>query len=287
MSSRVYRKPEDLCAAEAEYDGFVTGSDQIWNPDIFAEVKQGQDYAYMLDFVKNKQKKHSYAASMGVSVLSEEKKAEFRKWLSDFSVLTVREHRAAVLLQELLEREIPSVCDPVLLLTPEDWVQIEKAACLRDMNYILVYSVGGGKELLPYAEELAAREGCAVYVIQPPVVATVTDDREKMLTGVGPAQFVWLIRHARAVVTTSFHGTAFSLLFRKPVHLVREPAAKKGNRNSRFDSLFRYFALEEKQRCVVDIADRQVEIVTPDSRNLEALERVKVKSVDLLDQVIN
>lgn len=287
ISSHSYRTSDELASTEKDYDKFVAGSDQIWNPDIFSESKLNQDYTYMLNFVQNRQKKCSYAASIGISELSADKSAKYSKYLSDFSQLSVREHKAVEMLESLLSRDILAVCDPVLLLNPLEWRRVEKPVNIPNKEYILVYSVGGGKTLLSYADELAKKEQCAVYTIQPPVVATASNNRKQLLTGIGPAEFLWLIRNARAVITSSFHGTAFSLLFQRPLHVVQETKKQSGNRNSRFDSLFRYFSIKDSQLEEKNCSAGRVISIAPPQHNNEALSISKSESLDFLSRIIS
>lgn len=267
ISPETYRTPQDLAAANDIYDAFIAGSDQIWNPDIVKVKGEGYDYSYFLDFVKEASKKRSYAASLGVSALSDEIRALYRDKLHSFSTITVREHKAAELLGMLLGRDIKTVCDPVLLMTEEEWEQYELPYKLPCKDYVLVYAVGGGRNLLPYAAKLAAEKNCTVYAIQPPIVGTVSRDPKQRLTGVGPSEFVWLIRHAQAVVTTSFHGSAFSMLFRKELHVMQEDKSKENHRNSRFDSLFQYFGMRNESMIEREFNDIRVQIASPYAGN--------------------
>lgn len=267
ISPETYRTSRDLTAANDIYDTFIAGSDQIWNPDIVKVQGKGADYSYFLDFVIDASKKKSYAASMGVSALSEDICTLYRDKLHDFATITVREHKAAELLKSLLGRAIKTVCDPVLLMTEKEWEQYEHPYELPCKDYVLVYAVGGGRDLLPYASRLAAEKNCTVYAIQPPIVGAVSGNRKQRLTGVGPSEFVWLIRHAQAVVTTSFHGSAFSLLFRKELHVMQEDKAKENNRNSRFDSLFQYFGIQDESMEDRQFNERRVKVASPDAGN--------------------
>lgn len=287
ISSQVYTSPSELQCSNELYDLFVAGSDQIWNPDIVAVEGEAGDCSYLLDFVKSASKKNSYAASIGVSVLGDEVSKIYREKLSGFANITVREHVAAEVLEALLNRPVGVVCDPVLLLSDEEWKSFERPYPLRSSDYILVYSVGGKMELMPYARDLAKAEGCAVYSIQPPIVGTVSDDSSQALSGVGPAEFVWLIRHARAVVTTSFHGSAFSLLFRKPLHVLQENKLKASHRNSRFDSLFKYFGICPGNLEEIITPDGLVKIVSPDTHDMKQLETSKQHSMQILFNILN
>ena len=287
ISGQIYGSPSELKAADSLYDLFIVGSDQVWNPDITILSGKKADFSYFLDFVKDGCKKKSYAASLGVSELSEDDCRVYRDNLSSFSEISVREHKAAELLEHLLKRSVNIACDPVLLLSADEWMKFERPYPLPAQDYVLAYSVGGKKELMTYARQVAKEKQCAVYAIQPPIVGTVCSDSGQMLTGVGPAEFVWLIRHAKAVVTTSFHGSAFSLLYQKELHIVQKQEPSKRSRNSRFDSLFKYFGIDEKQiSAMPNLADPTIRVCTTE-KNCAAIEQNRLASTEKLRSLIS
>lgn len=276
ISSLIYSSRSELKRSNNLYDIFIAGSDQIWNPDILNLNPKDDDLSYFLDFVESGSKKNSYAASIGISVLSDEIRRLYSEKLRDFSNISVREHEAAKLLSGMLKRSVSAVCDPVLLLSAEEWGQYEIAYSLPQQNYILVYTVGGGRALLSYADKLAEQLDCVVYTIQPPIVSTTSYSKDYRLTGVGPAEFLWLMRHARAIVTTSFHGSAFGLLFRKELHIMLGDSLKSNHRNSRFDSLFRYFGLQVEQIEEIKASHGRFKVLQSGTSNLDVFEANRV-----------
>lgn len=283
VSAQVYRSFSELRNANEFYDVFVVGSDQVWNPEIVKVCGPDSEFAYLLDFVKDSGKKKSYAASIAVSALDDEISVLYREKLSDFSALSVREHNAAELLSSLLNRHVSAVCDPVLLMSAKKWMEYERPyKKLLNTDYILVYSVGGGRDLLPYACQLAAQKRCVVYTIQPPIVGTSSYCRKQLLTGVGPAEFIWLIRNARAVVTSSFHGSAFALLFRKELHVKQQSEIKANHRNSRFDSLFKYFGIQEDYIACNQVDDVQCKVLRADMYPQTVLAKNRARSLFFL-----
>lgn len=289
LSRKHYTNTRQLESAESQYDLFIVGSDQVWNPRMTAKTLEQFDRTYLLDFVKNPAKKASYAASMGISELPEELADIYRQYLADYAVLTVREHRAAELLQDVLKRDVTPVCDPVLLLTGEEWQKVEQPVALKHERYILVYNVcdsGQGMNLEAYARQLAKEKQCAVYFIQPPISAKACNNKEEQLLGIGPAEFVWLIRNARELVTTSFHGSAIGLTYGKRIHIKMEAHSVKTQRNSRILSLMRYFGLEEDQILHGDNPDYPTAILMPDGRNLLHIEKVRCFSTERLREML-
>lgn len=106
----------ELPSLNDRYDLFLSGSDQLWNPDI----QQG-DYYYLQDFVTDNRKKRSYASSFGRPELPEQYREVYRKLLSQYQCITVREQAGADLVEDLLQVRPAVVLDPTLLLTAPQW----------------------------------------------------------------------------------------------------------------------------------------------------------------------
>lgn len=257
VSAEKYSSYRSLSAAVPKYDLFVAGSDQVWNPDITGNRESFQ-HAYMLSFVKEREQKASYAASLGVSQADKALRDIWKRYLADFSLLSVREHEGAELLADVLQRQdVAAHCDPVLLRTPEQWAATENPVPgVTPGRYVLAYTVSGGTELEAYARRLGEAHGLEVVCVQPPIVKGVASAARnvKRLSGVGPREFVWLIHHAAELVTTSFHGSAFALLFGVPLHTRMQSTAKGPTLNSRLFSLFRYFGVDLGRGDGVDAA---------------------------------
>lgn len=188
-----------------QYDFFVAGSDQIWNP--YFDFAAGK--CDFLVFARNEQK-ISYAASFGVSEIPTEKKAEIQEALKTFNALSVREQQGAYIIKNLTGREASVVLDPTLLLSQEEWKSVEKKSKLTPKTkYVLVYALG----------EKSNRFETKIKDFIEETKYQIFDLRLKQKNGkeppVGPAEFIYLIRNAEAVLTDSFHATVFSIIFHK------------------------------------------------------------------------
>ena len=214
--SRPYT-PETIAETNGVYDVFVTGSDQVFNFSL-----TGNDSAYFLDFVK-KGTKASYAASLGTYL--PEKKEEYRRLLEPFDSLSVREKSSQTLLSEELGIDAQVMPDPVFLHTGDEWKKLTgvKDEEVRE-KYVLVYSLVEDKKLYREARFAAEKYGLKIYVITK--VLRPLGKADKYLRNVGPKQFIGLIANADYVVTNSFHGTAFSLIFKKRFSVVLPPRAQ-------------------------------------------------------------
>ena len=145
FSSKPYSR-EALQRVADEYDRFVVGSDQVWNFDSI-----NIDDTYLLDFVKDRNKKISYAASFGQRGVPEQEAEHFAEKISDFSAISVRERYGVATVQELTGRKAEWVLDPSLLRNKEQWAAM--AVAPREKNYVFVYLRENSKEIEQYAKE--------------------------------------------------------------------------------------------------------------------------------------
>lgn len=186
-----------------EYNYVITGSDQVWNIEI-TKTLESLRY-YYLQFVE-REKRVNYAPSFGVSRLKFFERNIHKKLLQGFDRLSCREEEGCNIIKELTGREAQLVLDPTLLLTAEEWRRIaRKPEYDLPENYVLVYVFSDIHKFMPYISELA--EGLPVI--------NIYDRSSRYFSRTGPREFVWLIDHADRVLTSSFHGTAFSVNFRK------------------------------------------------------------------------
>lgn len=192
--------------SDKKYSLFIVGSDQTWSPFL-----NDTNSLYFLNFTEDR-KKNSYAPSLGTSNLSDDYKQLLKKKISHFNHASCREHFGAQLLTELTGKEVIEVLDPTLLLTDEDWKLCEQPVEDLPEHFILVYQLGTRSAIRNYAQMLSKEKGL-------PIVSLLTNEYTKswdsVIDGIGPAQFLWLIHHADYVVTDSFHGTMFSINFKK------------------------------------------------------------------------
>jgi len=129
-----------LTKIEDRYDGYIVGSDNVWNAEI-----TNFDTTYFLDFVTDNRKKMTYAASFGSDDIPASLKSEYKKLLSDFSCFNMRELSGVKVITSLLEKNAQIVLDPTMLLTKNDW---EKLALIPNISfeYILAYQMKPSKD---------------------------------------------------------------------------------------------------------------------------------------------
>lgn len=203
LSSKIYNR-NSIKTAENDYDVFVSGSDQVWN-----DILTGNDMTYCLDFVKESEKRYSYAASLGNTSGNKLVEAEYMSEIEKFRGISVRENETLVRMESLGRKDITVSPDPTLLLTKEKWLDFAKLGKKPDKPYILVYELTPGIKLVEFAKNLAAEKGMEILYLNESYIRF----RElKHLRGVTPVDFVSLIANAGYMVTNSFHGTVFSVL---------------------------------------------------------------------------
>lgn len=194
---------------EDKYVKYIVGSDQVWNLEL-----TGFEEEFFLPNIADRRKKYSYAASIGVSNLDEKMKNVFSKYLPTFNKISVRERTGKMLLEETVSDIcIENHIDPVFLHNAKDWAQYSRKRLLKE-KYVLIYSFTNFRAAL----EIARKTGYKIYSIHNSYRGTLKDVRS--LPGVGPREFLSLIRNAEYIVTDSFHGTAFSIIFNKKFNVI-------------------------------------------------------------------
>lgn len=232
-----YETLEMLYACPPQYDLYITGSDQVWNPT--------QHYClepFFLTFVKGEKRKLSYAASIGIEELRNNEKKQFSEWLSSYEAIAVREKVAKDLLEEVTGRnDIEQVIDPTFLLSQEEWQKFAIEPKSSE-SYILVFTLGHNPLLIEYALKLKAETGFEVKVVC--LMALPYDGEEyESITDACPRELIGYMSKAELVLTDSFHGTAFSILMKsKNFYTYLFPHAK---RNSRMIDLLELMGLSD------------------------------------------
>ncbi|HUE91179.1 polysaccharide pyruvyl transferase family protein [Pseudomonas sp.] len=212
---------KELYSATLDYDYYVSGSDQIWNPTIVSEV-DALDPIFLLDFVESG-RKVSYASSAGSYVFTAEKANLISAYLSTYHAISVREKTLSDRLESLLGFDVPSVLDPTLMLTKHEWLRAMSLGQAQKKNpFILVYALKPDRLFCDVVGYISAKLGLEVITIdQSPFLKFKSDQHIK---DAGPEQYINYFATADFVVTNSFHGTVFSTNFNipfvsvKPIH---------------------------------------------------------------------
>ena len=229
------------------YRCYIVGSDQIWNPNITCGLRKVYFGAFEN---KKKEKVIAYAASLGSAALSQKYDKKFSGLLKYVDVISVREAAAVPYVKRLCRGDVAAVLDPVFLLEEKEWAAIENRP--RINQYILVYTTEKNKKLYEYAKKLSQEKGMEVVELR-----TIRGKREKgFITDdtAGPAEFLGYVHKAAYVVTNSFHGIAFSIIYKK-----KFLAFPHGSFGTRIENILRIHGLEnriyEDERSIDDNID--------------------------------
>lgn len=232
----------DLCRDRLNYDCLICGSDQVWNPLIHANRN---DPGFFLRFGNEDCKRIAYAPSFGVSVLPNEAKADLRMLTDSFNALSVREKSGSEIMREVCGREVPVVLDPTMMADTSIWDTIDKMPPDIPKDYLLVYRFGKMGYMEKQIQHIARELNLPVLEI--PVSIESYGKGTKLLFGVGPEEFITLIRNARVVLTDSFHATVFSVLNHTQFYtFLRQGRNEKNNMNSRMENLLEMLNLENR-----------------------------------------
>jgi len=262
---------------KGDYDVIVTGSDQVWNP-IYSGINRLNPVFFSAFAPQDKYKKISYASSLGNYTYNEEEKAVVKCWLSEYSHISTREVFGQKQLEAILGKKIEVTLDPTLLLRKEEWIRVARAVKLKH-KYVLVYNVGNSIVIdSEYARKIADENGWKVVFMS--VRLTKDKNIDINIPHCGPAEFVWLFNNAEYIVTSSFHGVAFSINLEKNFINVYNPKSPQ-----RIDMLLNSVGLED--RTVKSIEDLQ--LVKREINYQQAsiqLDRLRKESYDYLINAI-
>ena len=222
----------------------MVGSDQVWGPfSLYAKF-------YNLLFVDDRIPKFSYASSFGVSNIHPCQKDAVAHYLNRINRIGVREQRGKEIVKELTGRDAEVVLDPTLLLSQGEWARnIDESRCKVGEPYILCYVLGERKDIRGVIKELGEKTGLKIVNLPHIDNYHAMDNSlgDINLYDVGPFDFIRLIRDADYVVTDSFHGSVFSILFHKKfITFYRQDPKAKGSTHSRIDSLFSIFNIKDR-----------------------------------------
>lgn len=223
--SKTYRSVDDLYNNPPIYDVYVTGSDQVWNPNQPYIIEP-----YFLTFVhRGCGKKISYAASVGLSILRPKEKKLFKHWIEQYDRVSVREQSIKEYLATFVNKSIARVADPTYLLDRHYWKSIAHKPNF-EFPYILLFELGHNIELVNFCKRLSQQSGHKLIILGQKEPKSLGDDY-MVVNDAGPLEFIGFIEKAEMVITDSFHGTIFSIIMEtQNFFSYIAPGNKKGSR---------------------------------------------------------
>ncbi|WP_165171836.1 polysaccharide pyruvyl transferase family protein [Adlercreutzia sp. ZJ242] len=234
--SPVFCGYEELIRGSSRYSAVMVGSDQLWLPSGYSSGY------YTLEFALPGIKRISYATSFGISAMPKASFGRAKKFLSSIDHLSVREASGADIVHEVTQgsKEAQWVLDPTMLFDADAWHDIVPDNRIVSEEYILCYFLGTNQHARRMCKALKEETGLSVVMLRDWRYRLEDDEKidDYDMFSADPDDFVNLIRHARFVLTDSFHGTALSVLHRKHFATFYRDKAGANSRNTRIDSLF-------------------------------------------------
>lgn len=256
---------KDAASLNEQYDCFIVGSDQVWNPYI-PEV----DERYFLPFAEAK-KRYSYAASFGTKALPDKLRSWCAGELSRFAGLSVREESGKTLLAELTGREAQVHLDPTLLLSKEEWLKltIQKQ---EQKPYVFLFLLNQDNALYQQAKEQADSMNMELKIV---TASFLPQFGLASWSETGVEDWLSLIANAQCVYTNSFHGTVFSMMFDRPVRTAKLTGVLE-NRNGRLEQLLGQLSMEIcfSEPAAIGSARFEKEIQDQKKQSLAYIERI-------------
>lgn len=239
FSSICYRSYSQLYQNPPIYDVYCVGSDQVWNPGCYTNLNP-----YFVSFAPRGKKRISYASSFGVKVLPQHAQEKYKDLLLQMDAISVREDAGVDIVNEISGRDAVKVADPTLLLTTDDWLEIANYDKVLTDKYILLYVLKDSDYIKQKALEIGREQGLKVVRI-----CKEAYKQDKKTDGIidildaAPDDFLGLFSKAEIVLTNSFHGTVFSIMFRKEFYTILNA---ENNNNTRQINLLETVGFEDR-----------------------------------------
>ena len=213
---------EEVQKAELNYDLYITGGDQMFNRSCLRRPVN------LLEFGNPTAPRISYSTSIGSAKFSTEEKAVLLQRLSRYKEVSLREESMLSFFDASFPRQVRCDLDGSMLIDRSAWEEIAVPMQGLPEKYILVYELLPHPDLQCVVEAARTKLKLPVVVIKPDGKSSIHAD--KLVLDAGPCEFISLFRNCSAVVTTSFHGTCFSVIFQKQfISLIRENETRINN----------------------------------------------------------
>lgn len=265
-------------------DVVIAGSDQVWN----ITIEDGDD-AYFLPWVSHAMKV-AYAPSFGAknpSVYAGDPQI-YAGYLKDFDALSIRENNGMRWIKDLVGADVPVLLDPTLLLDTKDYAGLEADLPALPDRYIFYYSPGYSSDINRLIENVSKKYDMPVIAFNAKhfyVKGMNLTSSFSLPPKEGPAAYLSLIKRASVVFTTSFHGTIFSTIYRKPFWTVKN-GGMFGD-DDRVLTLASSLDIEDRL-CPIKFDASHDYLSAPDWDTYEsALERERKKSISWLANALD
>ena len=226
----------NLSKCNKKFSLFICGSDQIWAPNVLDDV-------YLLSFVDEEIPKCSYAASIGLNDIPNEKRGIYKKYLEFFDIVSVREKQGKQILDKFINKEVTTVLDPTFLLTKEQWESI--MILPNEDNFLFCYFLGNNEKYCDLINKIAEANNLKVICMSNTLKQKYPN--WKYHSYIDPREFIGYIKRSKVVITDSFHGMAMSINMQKDFYVLeRFKKDSEINQNSRIYNILEMFSLYDR-----------------------------------------
>lgn len=231
ITEKKYTSNEELKNDPPYADVYICGSDQIWN----SKFNNGKDPAFYLDFVPKGKIRAAYAASFATESIDNELKDVVKARINKLNYIGVREVSALDILDDLDIKGGIQVLDPVFLLNKSQWNNLTYKFSKKE-KYIFVYDFDGNDLIKEIAIKIAKKKNLKIYTV------FKSNYSDKVIKEMGPIDFISYIKNAEFVISNSFHGTAFSIIFKKQFIVIN----RKEDINTRMRDLLEILSISNR-----------------------------------------
>lgn len=282
ITSEFYEEISQLDEKTFDYDEYICGSDQIWNITI-----EDSDNAYFLPFV-NEHKKIAYAPSFGAKNPIEYANdiEYYKKCINDFDFLSIRENNGQKWIKEMTGKEVPVVLDPTLVADKKIYDNIEQKIKLPS-KYIFYYAPGYKKDLDEFVYKISKKYNLPVIVFNSKqfYVKRLWKYNFLLPEDENPGTYLYLMKNAELIFTTSFHGTIFSTIYNKKFWTLKN-GGMYGN-DDRVITLVNQLGI--KDRLIIPKYDDKFNYLCDMDYSMynELLKNLKEKSINFLKEALD
>ena len=264
--------PDELASLSNNYDLFIAGSDQIWNPQCHDFT-----FAYYLPFAG---RKISYATSFGQHGKAVKEESErIRHELLEYDAVSVREQGSADIVKDLTGIEAEILPDPVALLDKEYWEELAGAAPVREKGYIFTYHPFPRHVFVGLSRRIGRKLHMSnvTSLVRPTLSGVVKNSGFCKELECGPLEFLNLVRHSSLVVSGSFHAVMFAIIFERPFFAINN------GQDNRISHLLKVTGLEDRMIDQENLNSRLAGWQKIDfSKARKELERMRREGIDFL-----
>lgn len=268
---------DKLYDTKFNYDIYVVGSDQVWNPNTNINIEP-----YFLTFAPKDKLKVSYASSFGVNSIPLIHQEKYASLLDNLDKIGTREKTGVEIVKSISSKEATWVLDPTFLLNKNEWSEFEISTTINK-PYLLMYVLTDSDYISNLANQIAEKHN--LQIVRICKNAFVEDKSENVINIIdaGPREYLGLFAKASFVLTTSFHGTCFSVNFNIPFFTILK---KNKTNNSRQIDLLADLGIKDRILFIEDkVSDKEIMAINFTDVNVK-LEKNRNNSLKFLTDSI-